>query len=123
MKARVDGAIKNHPELGAVYEQIKRARFNAPLDRRLLQAQADGGLASKIVDMDFTEISVTPGPGPPRPNFAVVAGKALTPDLQAGTTRHAARATSRDEIRDEDFEMASMASASLDGILRPAQQA
>jgi len=76
MKARIDAAIKNHPELGVYYEQIRRGTLNAlsvgGFFRRKLTE-----LGQKIVDMDFTEISVTPVPVHPGTNFAVVAGKAL----------------------------------------------
>jgi HK97 family phage prohead protease len=80
MRARVDGAIKKHPTLGVIYEQIKRGTFNGlsvqGFFRRALQ---EGG--PRIVDMDFTEISVTPAPVHTGPRFAVVGGKALT-DLE-----------------------------------------
>jgi HK97 family phage prohead protease len=72
MRARVDGAIKNHPELGVIYEQIKRGT---------LSALSCGGFfkraGNRIVDMDFTEISITPVAVGHRTSFAVVAGKAL----------------------------------------------
>lgn len=81
MRARVDAAVKKHPELGVYYEQIKRGSLNALsvggfFRRKLTEA------GRKIVDMDFTEISVTPVPVHPGTNFAVVAGKALTSDLK-----------------------------------------
>jgi HK97 family phage prohead protease len=76
MKARVDGAIKNHPVLGTYYEQIKKGTLNALsvggfFKRKLTEA------GYKINGVDFTEISVTPVPVHPGTNFAVVAGKAL----------------------------------------------
>ncbi len=76
LRARVDGAIKNHPELGTIYEQIKKGTINALsvggfFRRKLTEA------GWRIADTDFTEISVTPVPVHPGTNFAVVAGKAL----------------------------------------------
>lgn len=77
MKARVDGAIKTHPELGTYYNQIKNGSLNAlsvgGFFRRTLTAAG-----RKIADMDFTEISVTPVPVHSGTRFAVVAGKALS---------------------------------------------
>jgi HK97 family phage prohead protease len=99
MKARVDGAIRTHPELGTYYQQIKNGSLNAlsvgGFFRRKL---TDAG--RKIVDMDFTEISVTPVPVHPGTNFAVVAGKALTTDLD-----EVKDLTVEGEIRDSDAEM------------------
>lgn len=77
MKARVDGAIKNHPELGTYYEQIKRGSLNALSVGGFFKRAIVGGL-QKITGVDFTEISVTPVPVHPGTNFAVVAGKALS---------------------------------------------
>jgi HK97 family phage prohead protease len=76
MKARVDGAIRKHPELGTYYEQIKKGTLRALsvggfFKRKLTAA------GQKIAACDFTEISVTPVPIHPGTNFAVVAGKAL----------------------------------------------
>lgn len=77
MRARVDGAIKGHPELGTVYRQIKNGTLRAlsvgGFFKRKLTATG-----TKIVDMDFTEISITPVPMHAKPAFAVVAGKAVT---------------------------------------------
>jgi HK97 family phage prohead protease len=77
MRARVDGAIKNHPELGTIYRQIKNGTLRSLsiggfFKRKLTAA------GTRIVDMDFTEISVTPVPQHTGPAFAVVAGKAVT---------------------------------------------
>jgi HK97 family phage prohead protease len=77
MRARVDGAIKGHPELGTIYRQIKNGTLRALsvggfFKRKLTEA------GTKIVDMDFTEISVTPVPMHTGPAFAVVAGKSVT---------------------------------------------
>ncbi len=76
MKARVDGAIAKHPELGTLYQQIKNGSLNA-LSIGGFFKRGIGALANKIVGVDFTEISVTPVPVHPGTNFAVVAGKAL----------------------------------------------
>jgi HK97 family phage prohead protease len=101
MRARVDGAIKNHPELGTIYQQIKRGTLNALsvggfFRRKMTEA------GRRISDMDFTEISITPVPVHPGTNFAVVAGKALASDLKVpdGVT---APSLPEDEIRDDDF--------------------
>ncbi len=76
MVARVDGAIRNHPELGAVYQQIKRGTLTGlsvgGFFRRALSASGP-----KIVDMDFTEVSITAVPSHTAPAFTVVEGKAL----------------------------------------------
>jgi HK97 family phage prohead protease len=76
MKARVDGAIRTHPELGTLYSQIKKGTLTGLsvggfFKRKLTE------LGTRITDMDFTEISVTPVPVHTAPSFAVVAGKAL----------------------------------------------
>jgi HK97 family phage prohead protease len=72
MRARVDGAIRKHPELGVIYEQIKSGSINS---------LSVGGffkrLGQKITDVDFTEISITPVAVGHRTNFAIVAGKSL----------------------------------------------
>lgn len=79
IKARIDGAIKNHPELGTIYSQVKRGT---------LRGLSVGGFFKRVMtprgvrigNCDFTEISVTGVPIHSRPNFAVVAGKALQSD-------------------------------------------
>ena len=76
MKARVDGAIRKHPELATYYEQVKKGT---------LTALSVGGFfgrkmtpqGPRIDSVDLTEISITPVPVHPKPAFAVVAGKAL----------------------------------------------
>lgn len=76
MRARVDGAIKNHPTLGAIYSQIKRGTFkNLSVGGFFKRAVVNG--RQMISDMDFSEISVTAVPVHTKPSFAVVAGKAL----------------------------------------------
>lgn len=76
MRARVDGAIKDHPELGAIYHQIKKGTLNALSVGGFFRRKLTGD-GPKICDMDFLEISVTGVPVHPKPAFAVVAGKAL----------------------------------------------
>lgn len=76
MRARVDGAIKDHPTLGPLYAQIKKGTLTGLsvggyFKRKLTEA------GRKISDMDFTEISITGVPTHTKPAFAVVAGKAL----------------------------------------------
>jgi HK97 family phage prohead protease len=96
MRARVDAAIKKHPELGTYYEQIRRGSLNALSVGGFFKRMRD-----KIVDMDFTEVSITPVPVHPGTNFAVVAGKALASDLKA---EHVTIPDlPENEIREEDF--------------------
>ena len=76
MRARVDGAIKGHPELGTYYHQIKNGTLSGLsvggfFKRALIEGK------QRIADMDFTEISVTGVPVHAKPSFEVVAGKAL----------------------------------------------
>lgn len=85
MKARVDGAIQTHPELGTIYSQIKKGTLTGLsvggfFKRKLTE------LGTRISDMDFTEISVTPVPIHTATSFAVVAGKALEDITPAGET-------------------------------------
>lgn len=115
MKARVDGAIRNHPELGTIYQQIKRGTINALsvggfFRRKLTEA------GPRITGMDFTEISATPVPVHPGTRFAVVAGKALASDLNVpdGVT---APNLPEEEIRDEDFFRLQMALDELGSVI------
>ncbi len=76
LRARIDGAVRKHPELGTIYEQIKRGTINALsvggfFKRKMTEA------GWKISDVDMTEISCTPVPMHTKTSFAVVAGKAL----------------------------------------------
>lgn len=98
MKARVDGAIQTHPELGTYYQQIKNGSLNALSVGGFFRRTATAA-GPKITDMDFSEISVTPVPVHPGTNFAVIAGKALTSDIELP------EAPSVDaEIRDSDLQ-------------------
>lgn len=76
MKARVDGAIKDHPELKTYYEQIRKGTLTG-LSVGGFFKRAMTRLGTRISDMDFTEISVTGVPVHSKPAFSVVAGKAL----------------------------------------------
>lgn len=75
-KARVDGAIKDHPSLGTVYNQIKRGTIRGVSVGGFFKRSLtpDG---PRISDVDLTEISCTAVPTHAGPSFAVVAGKAL----------------------------------------------
>jgi HK97 family phage prohead protease len=113
MKARVDGAIRNHPTLGTYYQQIKNGTLNAlSVGGFFKRALTKAG--KKIVDMDFTEISVTPVPVHPGTSFNVVAGKALVSDLKPEKVE--LPNFPEGEIREEDFEMATVAINILDGL-------
>lgn len=115
MRARVDGAIQNHPELGTYYHQIKNGSLNALsvggfFKRKLTEA------GRKIVDMDFTEISVTPVPVHPGTNFAVVAGKALASDLKVPENVSAPE-LGADELREDDFYQVQYAMETLSRVI------
>jgi HK97 family phage prohead protease len=76
MRARVDGAIRTHPELRTIYNQIKRGTLKGLsvggfFKRKLTE------LGTRISDVDLTEVSITAVPIHAKPGFAVVAGKAL----------------------------------------------
>lgn len=84
MRARVDGAIKDHPTLGTIYQQIKRGTLkNLSVGGFFRRKLTPAGY--RIGDMDFTEISVTGVPVHPKPAFSVVAGKALESPDEADT--------------------------------------
>jgi HK97 family phage prohead protease len=80
MVARVDGALRSHPTLRTVYEQIKRGTINALSVGGFFKCGI-GALANKIVGVDVTEISATGvpvmAPGETGTSFTVAAGKAL----------------------------------------------
>lgn len=76
MRARIDGAIKTHPVLGTIYQQIKRGTFrNLSVGGFFKRKLTDAGY--RIADMDFTEVSITGVPIHTKTSFAVIAGKAL----------------------------------------------
>jgi len=79
MKARVDGAIRQHPVLGTIYHQIKNGTLSGlSVGGWFKRAWMNG--KRRIADMDFSEISVTGVPIHTGPSFAVIAGKALGND-------------------------------------------
>jgi len=99
MKARVDGAIKNHPELGTIYRQIKNGTLTGLsiggfFKRKLTE------LGTRISDMDFTEISVTPVAIHRKTAFAVVGAKAF--QLEAIEHERANLEWLRDELMRRD---------------------
>ena len=76
MRARVDGAIATHPELGTYYQQIKNGTLTGlSVGGFFKRIMTSAGV--RIHDMDFTEISITGVPVHTKPAFSVVAGKAL----------------------------------------------
>ncbi len=86
VKARVDGAIARHPVLGTIYEQIKNETLSS-LSLGGFFKRAATAAGTRIVDMDFVELSVTGTPTLAKgTSFSVVAGKALqstyVPDAQ-----------------------------------------
>lgn len=109
MRARVDGAIKNHPELGTLYSQIKSGSLNALSVGGFFKRAIIAG-KQKITDMDFTEISVTPVPVHPGTNFAVVAGKALLSDIKVPEVPEI-----DGEIREDDLRTLKYLLEELDG--------
>lgn len=110
MKARVDGATAKHPILGTLYQQIKKGTINAlSVGGYFKRALTEAG--RRIVDMDFTEISTTATPVHPGPSFAVVAGKALTSDIQ-----EVKQIEVEGEIRESDLEQINWMIAELNGI-------
>ena len=116
MRARVDAAIRKHPELGTYYEQIKNGSLNALsvggfFRRKLTET------GRKIVDMDFTEVSVTPVPVHPGTNFAVVAGKALASEIET-TTPEAPKVDDEAEIREDDLRHVKYLFEELDNMFR-----
>lgn len=115
MKARVDGAIKNHPTLGTIYEQIKRGTINAlsigGYFRRGITA--DG---PRITDVDFVEVSATAAPVHPGTHFSVIAGKALASDLKV-PDNVSKPDLPVDEIREEDFFQIQYALESLSRVI------
>jgi HK97 family phage prohead protease len=113
MRARVDGAIKNHPVLGTIYHQIKRGTLNG------LSVQGFFGRimtpsGPRIGDVDLTEISITGVPIHPGAKFSVLAGKAL------GDTQLPLAPDAQEEIRSQIAEFEQEINGiigSLDNIL------
>lgn len=114
MKARVDGAIRSHPELGTYYEQIKKGTLNALsvggfFKRKLTEA------GWKISDTDMTEISITPVPVHAGTHFGVLAGKALISDIKLPD--NVTIDAPDDEVRQEDIDSLFWAVDSLSATL------
>lgn len=76
MRARIDGAIKDHPELGTIYRQIKKGTLTGLSVGGYFKRKLTPN-GKRIANMDFTEISITGVPVHAKPAFSVVAGKAL----------------------------------------------
>lgn len=119
MKARVDGAIKSHPELGTYYEQIRKGTLNALSVGGFFKRKLTPN-GWKISDTDMTEISVTPVPVHAGTHFGVLAGKALASDIK-GHDRVTIDATD-EEIREEDAEQLSYLIESLGRTLDRIEQ-
>lgn len=101
MKARVDGAIQDHPVLGTIYKQIKSGTLRGlSVGGFFKRAMIEG--KRRIADMDFTEISVTGVPVHTGPSFAVVAGKALASEIKVPENVPNPEIP-EDEIREDDF--------------------
>lgn len=113
MRARVDGAIKNHPTLGTIYEQIKKGTYNGlSTFGHFTRGLVEG--AQKIVGVDLMEVSVTGVPVHPGTSFSVLAGKALVSDLKADHVK--IPDFPEEEIRDEDFMWLQESISTLDRI-------
>jgi HK97 family phage prohead protease len=119
MRARVDGAIKNHPELGTYYQQIKNGTLKA-LSVGGFFKRALTNIGPRITDVDFTEISVTPVPVHTGPSFAVLAGKALASELKAEHVT--VPVLPQQEIREEDFMNVQFALEAIDAIFARLKQ-
>lgn len=79
MKARVDFQPESSP-LRYIYNAVKKGSYKGlSVGGFFKRAMVNG--RRMIADMDFTEVSITPVAVHPKTKFAVVAGKALTSDL------------------------------------------
>jgi HK97 family phage prohead protease len=76
LRARVDGAIRTHPELKVIYEQIRSGSLSG-LSIGGYFRRAMTKLGQRIVDLDITEISCTPVPCHAGTGFELVSGKSL----------------------------------------------
>lgn len=108
MRARVDGAIKDHPVLKTYYQQIKNGTLTGLSVGGFFKRKLTD-LGVRIADMDFTEISVTGVPVHTKPAFSVVAGKALE-DFDA-----AAPAADVSQVTDTESALSQL-SATLDSL-------
>jgi HK97 family phage prohead protease len=89
MRARLDAAVRRHPTLGVIFDQVKKGSIRALsvggfFKRKLTEA------GYKINGVDFTEISVTAVPVHPGTNFAVVAPTLSAAGAKALQTMHTA---------------------------------
>lgn len=116
MRARVDGAIQTHPELGVIYKQIKKGTFNG-LSSYGYFRRGTGDMANKIIGVDMTEISITPVPVHPGTSFSVLAGKALASDVKGHpSVDHKLPIADDAELRDDDVEQLQYALQTLGSI-------
>lgn len=75
-KARVDGAIATSPQLGTVYQQIRRGTINGvSVGGRFTRSRAGG--KSVIQAVDLTEVSLTSQPMDRRPRVLEIEQKAM----------------------------------------------
>lgn len=108
-KARALASLKNHPEMGVVYDQIKAGQLRGmSVGGFFKRAIVDG--MQKIVGVDITEISSTPVPVHPGTSLNVVGAKALE-DVQLPK-----KPKVDGDIRAEDEEMVNMLIGELDRI-------
>lgn len=113
-KARVDSAIQSHPELKTYYEQIKNGSLRGMSVGGFFRRAIEAG-KQKIIDMDFTEISVTPVPVHSGTGIGVLAGKALASALDVPD--NTAINVGVDTIRDDDFREIQWSLETIDRIL------
>lgn len=111
MRARVDGAIQTHPELGTIYKQIKKGTYNGLSTYGFFTRKEN-----KIVGVDLTEISVTPVPVHPGTSLSVLAGKALASDLKDKAEHVVVPDFPAEDIREDDFLAAEFAIETLDRL-------
>jgi HK97 family phage prohead protease len=76
IKARVDGAIRNSPKLGHIYQQIKRGTIKG-LSFSGFFTRSKTGSKTRIIDIDLVELSCTPVQVHPKTGFQVVETKAM----------------------------------------------
>lgn len=112
MRARVDYQPESSP-FRYIYNGVKKGTYTA-LSVGGFFKRALTKLGKRIVDMDFTEISITPVPVHPGPSFAVVAGKALD-DIKLGEGDPPKDSDVRAEIMEAEDAIRE-AIAKLDGI-------
>jgi HK97 family phage prohead protease len=82
LRARIDGAIRHHPELATIYNQIKKGTLTG-LSVGGFFRRVSTRAGQFINAVDLTEISVTGVPAHPRTSFAVVGGKGMPDAVDA----------------------------------------